>query len=241
MLTLPADALAGAHGRRAPELLDRHLALRLTGAIGERERREWLAAIAAARAEWTPCFDGAQFTVGRAWYTHLEEDRANEYFARAAQSDAAVQRLVPGMQEQVLALFARLLGGPVARRDGFCGPGVHVFPAGGLVAARGGDIHYDLEGLPPAHVAASAPAFSLVVMLQPPESGGDLRVWPRRHPDEEHAPPDCASESIPYAAGDLVCIDSYRLHQIQPFSGARDRISITAHAALDGDRWLVWF
>ncbi len=241
MLTLPAEALESAHGRRAPELLERHLAVRLTGAIGERERREWLRAIDGARAEWTACFEGSQFTVGRAWYTHLEEDRAGEYFARTAHSDAVVRRILPGMQERVLASFQRLLGGAVERRDGFCGPGVHVFPAGGHVATRGGEVHYDLEGLEHAQIDARVPAFSLVVMLQPPESGGELRVWQRRHPDEEHAPPDCAGETIAYAAGELVCIDSYRLHQIQPFGGARDRISITAHAVRDGDRWLVWF
>ena len=45
-----------------------------------------------------------------------------------------------------------------------------------------------------------------------------------------------------YAAGDLVLIDSYRLHQIQPFAGARDRLSVTAHLVLAGEGWHVaWF
>ena len=36
-------------------------------------------------------------------------------------------------------------------------------------------------------------------------------------------------------------IDSYRLHQIQPFSGDRDRLSVTAHLVFADGRWQVWF
>jgi hypothetical protein len=36
-------------------------------------------------------------------------------------------------------------------------------------------------------------------------------------------------------------IDSYRLHQIQPFQGARDRVSITAHLLYRDGAWQIWF
>jgi hypothetical protein len=48
--------------------------------------------------------------------------------------------------------------------------------------------------------------------------------------------------TVGYEAGDLVVFDSYRLHQIQPFSGALPRLSMTAHAALlHPARWDLWF
>ena len=45
-----------------------------------------------------------------------------------------------------------------------------------------------------------------------------------------------------YRTGSVVVFDSYRLHQIQPFDGARDRITATVHAAeIDPGRWETWF
>lgn len=46
-----------------------------------------------------------------------------------------------------------------------------------------------------------------------------------------HAP----SGVLDYAAGDLVVIDSYRLHQIRPFVG--ERMSVTAHVVFADERW----
>jgi hypothetical protein len=119
-----------------------------------------------------------------------------------------------------------------------------VFPSGALVAERGGDIHFDTEGLTPAHVTDRAPALTMVLMLQPPESGGGLRVWDvtyagtDAYEDEDLARPHA---TYAYEAGDVVVIDSYRLHQIQPFAGALDRISATCHAAFVQGRWETWF
>jgi hypothetical protein len=198
----------------------------------------------AARAEWTPCFDGVQFTLGRAYYTHLEEDRAEDYFACAPASDALVERAVPGLQASMRAMLSRLLGEPVLPRPGWCGPGVHIFPAGAWLAGNGGDVHFDTEGLLGDELEARAPALSAVLMLQPPIAGGGLRVWDALYDGEDEvAEPDAIpSVVIDYRAGDLLLFDSYRLHQIQPFAGPRDRISVTAHAVQSTDgRWHAWF
>jgi hypothetical protein len=154
-------------------------------------------------------------------------------------------------------LAARVVGAPVLQRAAWCGPGVHVFPAGGEVATRGGEIHYDTEGLTPAHIAERAPALTLVVMLQPPVSGGGLRVWDALYDGAEaegygaadgaddDEDDDESSERTPvtcsYEAGTLVVIDSYRLHQIQAFAGTTDRISATIHAAFVAGAWETWF
>ena len=222
------------------------LYLHRRGLLGAEACARWAAGVYAARADWTPCFEGVQFTLGRAYYTHLEEDREGEYFSSARASDAIVERALPDLQAQVRAVLADLLGAEVAPRPGWCGPGVHIFPAGDWLSENGGDIHFDTEGLRPEELAARAPALSAIFMLQPPERGGGLRVWNALwdgRDDAEAIATAARAESAlaDYAAGDMVVIDSYRLHQIQPFSGARDRLSVTAHLVLSGGRWQIWF
>ena len=220
------------------------LALRARGAVAADRAAAWAAGVRAARAAWVTDFGGAQFSLGRAWYTHLEQDRAGDYFANVRASDESVEHACPGLQSAMRQLLGRAVGAAVVGRAGWCGPGVHVFPAGALVAERGGDIHFDTEGLTPAHVAERAPALTLVLMLQPSRSGGGLRVW-----DVTYAGTDAyededlerAHVTCDYAAGDLVVIDSYRLHQIQPFAGELDRISATCHAAFVAGQWETWF
>jgi hypothetical protein len=122
---------------------------------------------------------------------------------------------------------------------------VHVFPPGGPVAERGGVVHFDTEGLAANHVRTRAPAITLVAMLQPPEAGGGLRVWDVTYDGHDHpteAELAMPSEVIVSRPGDVVLIDSYRLHQIQPFTGGLDRISATVHAArIDPTQWECWF
>ena len=225
--------------------LDTHLGLLRRGAIPPDTCVAWSRAVLAARASWTVDFDGDQFALGRAFYTHLETDRADAYFGGAAGSDALVERHLPGMQDRVLDLYRALLGGVVRRRPAWCGPGVHIFPAGGWLAQRGGAIHFDTEGLSEHQLERDARALTLVIMLQPAEAGGGLRLWDVVHEGHDEATPAeiaAPSEIATYEVGDALLIDSYRLHQIQRFGGLCDRISITAHAVeVDRDVWDVWF
>lgn len=217
------------------------------GLLDAREIRAWLDGAYRARADWTPCFDGVQFTLGRAYYTHLEEGQQDDYFEKSRASDAIVERAAPGLQVRMRAILGELVGMPVTRRRGWCGPGLHIFPAGDWLAVNGGDVHFDTEGLFEGDLAERVPALSAIVMLQPPERGGGLRVWDTLFDERAPAPEkllaerDIASATVEYAAGDLVVIDSYRLHQIQPFEGARDRVSITAHLILRDGVWQSWF
>jgi hypothetical protein len=212
-------------------------------ALDPEECARWTRAVYAARADWTPCFEGVQFTLGRAWYTHLEEGRADDYFRGAAASDVMFERAIPGLRGRLAVMLEDLVGAPVGRRAGWCGPGVHVFPAGGWLSHHGGDVHFDTEGLLPDELEACAPALSVILMLQPPLRGGGLRVWDVRYDgnDEVPEPERGPSIVIDYAAGDLLVLDSYRLHQIQPFAGDRDRVSLTAHVVCHGGRWSTWF
>jgi hypothetical protein len=187
------------------------------------------------KGSWVHDFKGAQHSLGRAWYTHLEQERAGEYFANAKESDALVERFCPGLQTAMRELAARAVEAPVVQRDGWCGAGVHVFPANGACSKKGGDIHFDDEGLTNAHKADRAPAFTLVLMLQPAETGGGLKVWDVLFRGSN------AFAIAAYATGDVVVMDSYRLHQIQPFDGGTDRISATIHVAYVAGQWESWF
>ena len=235
VLSLPAHALGPVRAH-----LDRHRAVRYQGVLESADCRDLIARLYGAQDRWTPAFEGVQFSLGRAFYTDLEEDRATEYFAAAPWSDRLVREVLPGLQERMMATLATLVGATVVQRAGWCGPGVHVFPAGEWLSENGGEVHFDLEGLLPHQRATNAPALTTILMLQPPERGGDLCVWDRLDDgtgDEPIGDPDC----VEYGEGDLVVIDSRRLHQIAPFEGTRDRVSATAHVALDGDQWQAWF
>jgi hypothetical protein len=202
-------------------------------------------AVLAARGAWTRDFGGEQFSLGRAFYTHLETARARAYFEEAARSNAQVEATLPGFAEEMRALLARLVGGTVRQRHGWCAAGVHVFPAGEKVARAGGVVHFDVEGLTRDHLHARRRAVSLVVMLQPPSAGGGLRVHDARYAGREHATEDEVKsrwERLDYGPGDAVLLDSYRLHQIEGFTGARARISGTLHGAETSNGvWECWF
>jgi len=220
------------------------LALAVPNALDPRLALAWAEGVRAAREAWIESFNGDQHSLGRAWYTDLELDRTDDYFAEAERSNALVEAACPGLQEAMRVLVAKACGGAVVQRPGWCGSGVHIFPAGGHVAKVGGEIHYDSEGLTPAHCAARAPALTIVLMLDPPVSGGGLKVWDVRYRGtDEVTDEDLAQRSVvcEYGVADLVLIDSYRLHQIQPFGGDKDRISATCHAAFVAGEWETWF
>lgn len=206
----------------------------------------WVAGVYRARDVWTRDFGGEQFSLGRAFYTHFEEGKSGAYFAEAAASDARVEEHCPGLQSAMREVIARVLGdGRVVQRRGWCGPGVHVFPPGGPVGSRGGVRHFDTEGLSAHHARALRPAITAVAMLQTPETDGGLKVWDVRYSGHDHPTREelrAPSATVAYRTGDVVLIDSYRLHQIQPFAGGRERISATVHAAqVDLGLWECWF
>jgi len=229
----------------APVLAGR-LAVVARGAVELATCARWVKGVLAAKSAWTHDFGGEQYALGRAFYTHLETDRAAEYFDDAVRSDALVEAHAPGLQAALRELAAGVVGARVVARAGWCGAGVHVFTADGPVARGGGVVHFDTEGLAEGHVARRARALSLVLMLQPAVRGGGLRVWPALYDGADH-PGDAVLAAggdalVESGAGDLAVFDSYRLHQIQPFDGPRERISATLHLAeIDRGLWESWF
>ena len=225
--------------------LEQNAALGVRGALSAEEADSLARRVLEAESAWTHDFEGEQYALGRAFYTHLETGMTKTYFEGARESDELVERTLPGMQERTLELLARALGGTVRRRRGFCGPGVHVFPGGGTVAKRGGVIHYDLEGLTDQQRNERARAVTLVWMLRRSARGGGLRLFDALfdgRPDSEIGISDRKQKTVLSRPGDALFIDSYRLHQIRPFTGSTHRISITVHAVeIDRNVWEAWF
>jgi hypothetical protein len=105
--------------------------------------------------------------------------------------------------------------------------------------------HWDVEGLSPEQLARRRAAITLVVMLQAPSRGGALRLWDAVWDGHDEPSPQALRRSTRDARslpGDAVLLSSYRLHQIRPFAGALDRVSVTAHGVeVDAGVWEVWF
>ena len=223
------------------------LGLQVRGVLAASECKELASIVKRAKSDWTSDFDGEQYSLGSAFYTHLETGKSRDYFEDAADSDRRVEKHLPGLQARMRNLLAELLAVTVRPRYGFCGAGVHVFPKTAAVAKRGGVVHYDVEGLAPSHLAAKQATATLVLMLQPAAFGGGLRVYRVKYTGCE-VPSDheleSAFETVKYEAGDAFLMESTRLHQIRPFRGPRDRISVTLHSvevdAVTGV-WESWF
>ncbi len=230
---------------RIVDMLGAHEALILRQTLSAREAQSLTHAVYAARDEWSPAFEATQFSLGKAFYVEYEEGREEEYFLSVEESNAVVENYLPGMQEFMLELFTLATRQPAVLRESWCGPGVHIFPANGLVARQGGEPHFDLEGLTDEDIAHRVPALTMVLMLQAPEQGGGLAVWDTLFDGRFEYDLDFDTLPAPdiafYGVGDCVIIDSYRLHQIQPFTGSLDRISLTAHGLLHNGVWHVWF
>ncbi|MBK6691292.1 MAG: 2OG-Fe(II) oxygenase [Myxococcales bacterium] len=233
-------------GEGAAERLAKDLAVHIEQAVEATVAAAWAEGVLRAKSDWTAAFGGEQHSLGRAFYTHLEQGTLDEYFADAPRSDERVEAAAPGLQSTMRALVARVTGADVVARRDFCGPGVHIFSPEEKVAREGGVVHFDTEGLPARHRTLKKPALSLVLMLSAPSEGGGLSLWDVRYEGQDAVPrrsqARAAKVTVHSRAGDAVLFDSYVLHQILPFAGTAHRVSATVHAAeVEAGRWETWF
>ncbi|MBI2760870.1 MAG: hypothetical protein HYX51_05535 [Chloroflexi bacterium] len=215
------------------------------------EVREMVATIYGLREHWLPGFEEEQFSVGRVWYVDVADEAEAEYHQDAARTNAQIEERFGGTQERIRAFCSAIQpDDPVLIRPGWAGPGFVIFPAHAACAEWGGDIHFDIEGLAGDLLDdPEAEAFSFIAMLQKPETGGGLRVWREQYDPErrdEYIPelqsePEGPSFLIDYRVGDLVMINSRAIHQIQPFGGDTDRITLTFHIVRRSGAWHIWF
>ena len=185
--------------------------------------RAWVDRAWADQTQWKKRFDYIH-SYGRAWYLELEYGMLHVYHAEAAATNAllaGLDGLVPA-----LAACARHLEAPdgsvgLPSRPRWKNLGPYWGEAGVIAMTRGtaGYVHADYEGLSPYPARIFDPAtraYSAVLMLARPASGGHLKVWTRRFlGNERQALEDCPSEVAEYDTGTLALFDSFCYHQIQ--------------------------
>lgn len=185
----------------------------------------------------------ALWALGTPWFAYGTE-HADAYATAAARTNQLIQQLVPGLHRRLVEWCARVQGEPVARREGWGGPGVVVFPAA-TAAGTCGDVHFDWEGVIREPDGLATETYSLISVISTPEHGGGLRVWgvggggdgPVVSAGEAEAAGDAV---VDYRPGDVAVIDGCDLHQIDAFHGARDRACLTFHVARLAQGWRVW-
>ena len=185
--------------------------------------RAWIERAWADQPRWKKRFDYIH-SYGSAWYLELEYGMLHAYHADAP----ATNGLLHGLDGLVpaLASTARFLeapdgstGHPVRARRENLGP--YWVDAGVVLMTKGsaGYIHADFEGLspyPPMLFEASTRAYSAVLMLARPASGGHLTVWQRRFLGNERQNLEGISTTVAeYDVGSVALFDSFCYHQIQ--------------------------
>lgn len=231
-------------------LLGNSIALCFDRFMSQSEVQKALSAVYSAKASWTSGFGGEQFALGEVWYHYRETGASfSEYTARAAESIRTLEETIPGLYSRILGFLRQFTSPlPVSIRMGWAGPAVVIFPAHGRCAVKGGDIHYDWDGLESSEFEDPLlEAYSFVCMLSKPDKGGGLMIWTerydsRRDQDIEHPKvPQTPAARVNYLLGQLWMFRSMVAHRIEPFDGERDRVCLTFHVVKRGTGWSVWF
>lgn len=179
------------------------------------------------------------------------------YFTDAARYDAIYDRLPgaePGVPHHLEAVLGRLSGGRsverLVRPDGrsFAACTVRVLPEGQRIIVHNDHSHFQLpvyrDVVDRLDTSAS---LSFLVLLQAPESGGELVIHGVTHADPvprlPGGMPDGAAiqerypaRRIAMAEGDLMLFAAGRLyHHVAPVVGSRPRITLGGFLTLDRD------
>lgn len=160
---------------------------------------------------------------GSSWYLDIEHGLLHYYHANSVHTNKLLHAL-PGLVES-LASSARYLEGP----DGTCGHpvrarsenlGPYWVDAGVVLMMAGheGVIHADYEGLAPYPAKLFDPAtraYSAVLSLATPASGGNLKIWKsHKLADEEPDLDESSASEVVYKVGSLSLFDSFCYHRI---------------------------
>jgi len=231
-----------------PRLLEDVAAVAIDDAVPTEVRERWQQGVDAHPGLGQRIAAGR--IVGGAWFAAIATEgdpvaRARAYQSAVARGRRDLDRVAPDLASRAARLTADLLGGPVRTRPGHAGPGFVEFGGPGALD-QDGDVHIDWEGLAAEHpLGLFAEAYSFVLMVRPPEEGGDLRVWGIGAAADGGAVDEAGPGTlVGYRPGTLVAFPAQDLHQITAMRGDRSRITVTWHARRagpdPGDGWEIW-
>ncbi len=185
------------------------------------------------------------------------------YFARAAELEPAIASLLErgqgDVRDRIRFMFASHLKRPVVAATG---PEGQEYGQGSLRvhgSGAGASVHRDVVSVDAAgwNVAEMDAQFSAVLMLQPPEAGGELTVYRQRwRPEDDTEFKNKGAKgwdprvvegaqvaTYAAAAGDLYVFNPTQYHEVPLTSGESDRVSMQFFMAFDveGDGPVVTF
>lgn len=246
--TLEKDSLELRHGLQQPNGLHGVL---FQNFLSKEECAELLTGVYTLRPYWRQGTQDGEYTLGRVWYTALDNRDVIDYFEEVSGFNALIDQSFPGLIPQILDFSRKFAANDSIKiRPGFAGPGFVIFTPRSLTAKEGGAIHIDCEGLSTRmlDVPGGAEVYSLMISIQLPEEGGFLRTWPDYYQPSQKDKylndidiPLGRMEIVPYEVGGISVISSPRVHQIEPYSGCLDRVILTFHLGKIDNEWLVWF
>ena len=183
---------------------------------------DWLRTVFSNTQSWETRF-GYIHTYGNAWYLDIEAGLLHYYHANSSRTNALLKEL-PELVPTLLRASEYMVGPsgetglPCRFRALNLGP--YWADAGVVMMVKGveGEVHADYEGLAPYPAQlfdSGTRAYSAVLTLAVAASGGDLRIWKRRHlANEEPNLTDDVVETVKYSVGSMVIFDSFCYHQI---------------------------
>ncbi len=185
----------------------------------------------ASSSRWR-AYAGGMYTYGSSWYLDIECGELHYYHALAEHSNQMLAEL-PDFLEQMRGAARHLVTRdgrrnlPTRARHQNLGPywseaGIHLL-GGAPGKSAGGVVHADYEGLAPYPAALFDPrtqAYSCILSLQTPATGGGLELWTaQRHLGNELGIEarfkSRDSVKIPYRTGTLTIIDSFLYHRVR--------------------------
>src|SRR4030095_13445996 len=180
----------------------------------------------------------------------------DDYYAKAAQFNAHLERRFGWLYERLLRALADHLQCPVALEPRAARPGFHIKRPSEHMLIPEGNRHFDLqfskiEWAEPDRIDFSS-LLSFTLAIQLPQSGAGLHVWSITKTDFDGMDATTRAglnltdtvEYVPYHEGRLVCHSGLLLHTSAPSSNLRPddvRLTLQCHALRRGDTYVFYW
>lgn len=203
------------------------------------------------QSHWRAGTSPGEFTFGRSFYTSFDNRDVMDYFDEAPGLNAVLQTNFPWLMPKIFNFCHQFTQNTeVTIREGWAGPAIVIFHAGGTTSKEGGSVHIDFEGASRRLLdqPGGLEKYSFMLPLQLPQKGGNLRTWPEVYKQYHHdrylceiTSPQGECKIVAYSVGSIIGLYSLRIHEIEPFESTIDRVILTFHLAQINGAWKLWF